>query len=97
MGHSILFTAESKSDDLDEEKAKYNRLIKKGKELGRRGYLERALDLFERAFEIHKSEKLLRKIEKVKVKITFPIQLSMLSPCTHLVCPMKNKTLVSSH
>ena len=59
----------SKSDNVDEQKAKYNRLIKEGKELGRRGYLEKALDLFQEAFEIFESEKLLRKIEKVKVNI----------------------------
>lgn len=71
----------SKSDNIDEEKAKYNRLIKEGKELGRRGYLEKALDLFQKAFEILESEKLQRKIEKVKVKISFVIHLSM---CSHL-------------
>ena len=69
-------TSSAKNDNLDEEKAKYNRLIREGKELGRKGYLERALDLFQRAYEIFESEKLLRKIEKVKVKITFAIVLS---------------------
>jgi len=59
----------SKSDNVDEEKAKYNRLIKEGKELGRRGCLEKALDLFQKAFEILESEKLQRKIEKVKEAI----------------------------
>ena len=62
----------------DEEKAKYNWLIKEGKKFGRRGCLEKALDLFQRAYEISESEKLLRKIEKVKVKITFAIQLPIL-------------------
>ena len=61
-------TSSAKPDNLDEEKAKYNRLIREGKEC-----LERALDLFQRAYEIFESEKLLRKIEKVKVKITIAI------------------------
>lgn len=75
----------------DEEKTKYNWLIKEGKKFGRRGCLERALDLFQRAYEISESEKLLRKIEKVKVNISFSIQLSTsrVSHCAHLVCPIK--------
>lgn len=66
-------TSSAKPDNLDEEKAKYNRLIREGKELGRKGCLERALDLFQQAYEIFESEKLLRKIEKVKVKIAIAI------------------------
>lgn len=79
-------TSSSKNDNLDEEKAKYNQLIREGKELGRKGYLESALDLFQRAYEIFESEKLLRKIEKVKVKRTFAIVSSRLSHCVELVC-----------
>jgi len=86
----------SKSDNVDEEKAKYNRLIKEGKELGRRGCLEKALDLFQKAFEILESEKLQRKIEKVKVNISFVIHLSMCSHCNYLVCPIKSKSIVNS-
>ena len=78
-------TSTAKPDNLDEEKAKYNRLIREGKELGRKGCLERALDLFQRAYEIFESEKLLRKIEKVKVKITIAIvssyAFSLFGPC----------------
>ena len=69
MKHSIVISAaESQSDVLDEDKVRYNDLIKKGKELGRRGYLEKALALFEKAYEIFDSEKLSRRIERVKVK-----------------------------
>lgn len=88
-------TSLAKPDNLDEVKAKHNCLIKKGKEL-RRGCLEQALDLFQRAYEIFESEKLLRKFEKVKVKITFAIQLSMLSHCVHLVHPIKSETVDNS-
>jgi len=62
-------TSLAKPDNLDEVKAKRNYLIKKGKKLGRRGCLEQALDLFQRAYEIFESEKLLRKFEKVKEAI----------------------------
>ena len=89
-------TSLAKPDNLDEVKAKHNCLIKKGKKLGRRGCLEQALDLFQRAYEIFESEKLLRKFEKVKVKITFAIQLSMLSHCVHLVRPIKSETVDNS-
>jgi len=65
--HSV--TSLAKPDNLEEEKVKYNCLIKEGKELGRRGCLEQALDLFQRAYEIFESEKLLRKIERVKEAI----------------------------
>ena len=61
--------ADPQSDVLDEDKIRYNDLVKKGKELGRKGHLERALNLFEKAYEILESEKLLRKIERVKVSI----------------------------
>ena len=50
-------------------KAKYNKLIGKAKELGRQGQLEQALGLFEKAYKIHQSEKLGRKIEKLKVPV----------------------------
>ena len=91
-----IFTVASltKPDNLDEEKAKYNRLIKKGKELGRRGCLEGALDLFQRAYKIFESEKLLRKIEKVKVKDNIcHSAVLMLSHCTHV--PLKSETVSS--
>ena len=52
---------------MNGDKAKYNKLIAKAKEFGRQGQLERALGLFEKAFKIHQSEKLGRKIEKLKV------------------------------
>ena len=52
---------------MDSNKAKYNKLIEKAKELGRQGQLEQALGLFEKAYKIHQSEKLGRKIEKLKV------------------------------
>lgn len=42
-------------------------MISKAKELSRQGNLEKALDYLERAYTIHKSEKLLKKIEKLKV------------------------------
>ena len=50
-------------------KAKYNKFIGKAKELGRQGQLEQALGLFEKAYKIHQSEKLGRKIEKLKVPV----------------------------
>ncbi|KAJ7333824.1 DNA excision repair protein ERCC-6-like [Desmophyllum pertusum] len=61
--------ADSQSDDSDEDKARFNHLIKKGKELGRQGHLERALDLFGKAYDIFQSEKLLRRIEKIEEAI----------------------------
>ncbi|XP_027044335.1 DNA excision repair protein ERCC-6-like, partial [Pocillopora damicornis] len=57
------------SDDNEEDKLRYNRFIQKGKELGRQGHLERALQLFEKACAIFESEKLLRRIEKIKEAI----------------------------
>lgn len=65
----FLVTVESHSNGLNSNKAKYNKLIEKAKELGRQGQLEQALGLFEKAYKIHQSEKLGRKIEKLKVII----------------------------
>lgn len=63
-----IFCFSDHSDDNEEDKLRYNRFIQKGKELGRQGHLERALQLFEKACAIFESEKLLRRIEKIKVK-----------------------------
>lgn len=51
----------------EEDKIKFNKLISKAKELSRQGELERALCLCEKAYKIRQSEKLKRKIEKLKV------------------------------
>ena len=51
----------------DERKAKFNTLISKAKELSRQGNLEKALGLLEKAYTIRQSEKLQKKIEKLKV------------------------------
>lgn len=65
----FLVTVESHSNGLNNNKAKYNKLIEKAKELGRQGQLEQALGLFEKAYKIHQSDKLGRKIEKLKVPV----------------------------
>jgi len=62
--------AESCTDTgVNGDKAKFNKLIVKAKELVRQGQLERALRLFEKAYKIHENEKLWRKIEKLKAAI----------------------------
>jgi len=62
------YAAESCTDTgVNGDKAKFNKLIVKAKELVRQGQLERALRLFEKAYKIHENEKLWRKIEKLKV------------------------------
>ena len=80
----FLSAADLHSDDNDEEKLKFNRLIKKGKELGRQGQLERALQLFEKAYSIFESGKLLRRIEKIKVKFNIVNDFFVKLPCFSL-------------
>ena len=51
----------------EKDKAKFNNLIQKAKEVGRQGQLEEALKLFEKAYDIHQSVKLHKRIQTLKV------------------------------
>lgn len=60
----ILKGSEQNGNSL---KAKYNQLVLDAKEKARQGQLEEALELFHRAYNIHKSTKLEKRIAKLKV------------------------------
>ncbi|XP_039621723.1 DNA excision repair protein ERCC-6-like [Polypterus senegalus] len=57
--------ATSSSPDLDTV-AKYQRLVKEGKEEARKGNLVKSLELFSAAYEIHQSEKLKSRIQRLE-------------------------------
>lgn len=76
-----IFCFSDHSDKNGENKLLYDSFIKRGKELGKQGHLEQALQLFEKAYEIFKSEKLLTKIDKIKVKYHMMLSLSNKISC----------------
>lgn len=62
---------QEKTDDerVCELKARYNSLLMKAKEKSREGDLVRCLKLYKKAYKIHKSEKVAKRIEKLEVRI----------------------------
>ena len=54
---------------INSDRARFNELVTQGKEKTRQGDLYGALEHYQKAFKIHKSQKLAQKIEKLKVQL----------------------------
>ena len=57
------------SNIVNADKARFNELVTQGKEKTRQGDLHGALELYQAAYKIHKSQKLANRIQKLKVNV----------------------------
>ena len=72
----------NKADISEEDKARYNKLVSKGKELTHQGKVQQALECNKQALAIYRSDKLAKRVRKMEVNVQVAMFVQKYHPST---------------